>query len=433
MSDRASGGCRPHDPYEAFRVPAFRRFLIGGQLAHIGAAAQGLAIGWEVYDRTGQALALGMVGLVQAIPMFAFTLPAGYLADVYDRRKIMIVSVAGTVATALGLAVSSYCRGPMAAMFVLLFLDASLARLGSPARTALAPLLVPPGVFESAVKWRSSLSQLSAMIGPAIGGFMIARSLPCAYLLSAATKALFVVVLCLTPVAGARSNRRGRMDRQLAEGLRFVWRERLVLGAISLDLFAVLLGGAVYLLPVFCRDIIRPLPFGLRPEQAMGWLRAAPAAGALCMALLLAHLPPMRRAGKALIWSVVGFGLATIVFGLSTSFWLSWGMLFLTGLFDNVSVVVRHTLVQLATPNDMRGRVSAVNSVFIGSSNQLGGLESGLVAHVFGPVISVVSGGIGTLLIVGTWAWLFPGLRQFRTFREFVRRRTAVDTGSGVP
>ena len=203
------------------------------------------------------------------------------------------------------------------------------------------------------------------------------------------------------------------MVAQLADGLRFVWRQKIILGTISLDLFAVLLGGAVYLLPIFARDILVARPFGLSPEQALGWLRAAPALGAFVTAVVLAHRPPMQQAGKTMLWAVAGFGVATIVFGFSRCFWLSFGMLFLTGLFDNVSVVVRHTLVQLRTPNEMRGRVSAVNSMFIGSSNELGGFESGLVARLFGPVVSVVSGGIGTLMVVGVWARLFPGLRRF--------------------
>jgi len=205
---------------------------------------------------------------------------------------------------------------------------------------------------------------------------------------------------------------RGKVWSQIAEGIRFVWKRQVILGAISLDLFAVLLGGAVYLLPVFARDIITNPPLGSSPEEVLGWLRAAPAAGSVLMALILAHMPPMRRAGRTLFMCVAAFGLATVVFGFSRSFWLSWIMLFLTGFFDNVSVVIRQTLVQLRTPNEMRGRVSAVNSVFIGSSNELGGFESGIVAHALGPVFSVVSGGIGTLLVVAAWSRLFPKLRR---------------------
>ena len=409
----------PQSPYTAFREPAFCRFILGSQLVQIGKSAQGLAIGWEIYQRTGEPLALGAVGLVQAVPMFLFTLPAGYLADTLDRRKLMVASLLGATATSLGLAAFSHARGGIHWMYLLLFLDATFMRFGTPARTAILPLLVPRALFENAVKWRTSLGQISGMVGPALGGFIVAWSVPAAYLFCAVCTVAFVFFLLLVRVPDAPRGAPGNMLRQVGEGVRFVWRNELVLGAISLDMFAVLLGGATYLLPVFAKDILNLGPTGLAPEKALGWLRAAPAAGALCMALLLAHRPPMRRAGRTLLWSIAGFGVATVAFGFSTNFWFSWAMLFLTGLFDNVSVVVRHTLVQLATPNEMRGRVSAVNAVFIGSSNELGGFESGIVAHWFNPLVSVVSGGIGTLLVVGSWAGLFPKLRRFRTFADF--------------
>jgi MFS family permease len=218
---------------------------------------------------------------------------------------------------------------------------------------------------------------------------------------------VFVLFLALLRAKQEKAPDRSLSLQALLMGARFAWRQRLLLTTISLDLFAVLLGGAVYLLPVYARDI---LAVG---ERGLGWLRSAPALGSLCMAMLLAHLPPMRRAGRNLLLAVAGFGLATVVFGFSKSFWLSWAMLFLTGLFDNVSVVVRHTLQQLLTPDDMRGRVSAVTSIFIGSSNELGGFESGLVARVFSPVVSVVSGGIGTLCVVAITALASPALRRF--------------------
>jgi MFS family permease len=413
-----SDAARTSDPYAPFRVPAFRAFLLGSFLATVGISAQSLAIGWEMYVRTDEALALGLLGLTQALPMILFTLPAGYLADVLDRRKVMILGLVGTTLTSLALAAFSFLEGPIALMYALLFLDATFLRLTGPARLAILPQLLPRELFESGVKWRTTLSHLSSVVGPALGGVIITFSLPAAYLFSALTTLGFIGLLLVIDMPESPRNAPGRMFAQVAEGLRFVWRRKIVLGAVSLDLFAVLLGGAVYLLPIFARDILRGGPFGMSAEQALGWLRAAPAAGSIAMALILAHRPPMRSVGRALFGSVAAFGAATIVFGVSRSFWLSWGMLFLTGFFDNVSVVVRHTLVQLATPNEMRGRVSAVNSMFIGSSNQLGGFESGVVAHVFGPVWSVVSGGIGTLVVVLAWMRLFPGLRRFRTFAE---------------
>ncbi len=402
-----------HDPYAALRVGPFRRFLLGRVLIMIGTAAQSLAIGWEMYQRTDSPLLLGYIGLTQAIPMLLFTLPAGYLADILDRRRLLLCGLVGSTLTSLSLAAFSYCQGSIPVMFALLFCDATFNKLMGPAGVALLPQLVPRELFENAVKWRTTLFHLSAVIGPAVGGLIITASLPAAYLFSASTTVVFMVVLATIRLTEGERSAPGRMVQQVVEGLRFVWHRKLILGTVSLDLFAVLLGGAVYLLPVFVKDILPARPFGMSPEQALGWLRAAPAAGSIVMALIMAHLPPLKKAGRAMLWAVAGFGVATVVFGLSKSFALSWAMLFLTGFFDNISVVVRHTLVQLATPNAMRGRVSAVNSIFIGSSNELGGFESGLVAHWFGPVVSVVSGGIGTLLVVAAWAGLFPGLRDF--------------------
>ncbi len=399
--------------YAAFSHAAYRRYLTGAVLMALGTSAQTLAISWEMYVRTGSAWSLGLVGLVQAIPMLTLTLPAGYLADVYDRRKLMILSMIGTSLTSMGLAWFSYGGGSDAAMYGLLLLDSAFLRLGWPARAALLPLLVPRKDFENAVKWRSSLGQVSQVVGPAIGGFILAWSIPATYVFSAGTTLVFAVLLLAIETAPQQRNPQGHMLRQIGEGLQFVWSQKLLLGAISLDLFAVLLGGAVYLLPIFVKDIIDVAAVGLTPEQALGWLRSAPALGALIMALTLAHLPPLRRAGRTMLIAFFGFGVATIVFGFSTAFWLSAVMLLLTGAFDMISVVVRQTLVQLVTPDDKRGRVSAVSTVFISSSNELGGFESGAVAALFGPVVSVVSGGIGTLIVVGAWAGLFPQLRKF--------------------
>ena len=412
-----------HDPYSALRVPRFRRFLIATSLVSMGTAAQGLAIGWEMYDRTGQALSLGMVGLVQAIPMLLFTLPAGYLADVFDRRKLMMLSLAGATLTSLGLGVLSWQKAPIEWMYLLLFLDSAFLRFGWPARSAIIPLLVPGEIFENAAKWRTSFMQITGIGGPAIGGFVIAFNIQAAYLLSALSSAVFIVFLSFMRLPPAPRSQRGNMIGQVAEGLRYVWAQRLLLGAISLDLFAVLLGGAVYLLPIFAREIVDLGPTGLGPEAALGWLRAAPAVGACITALLMAHLPPIQRSGRVLLVCVAGFGGATIAFGFSHNFWLSLFMLALTGAFDNVSMVIRQVISQMSTPNEMRGRVSAVSAIFVGSSNELGGFESGLVAHLFTPVISVVSGGIGTLAVVAAWTGLFPRLRNLGTLSSVKPQR----------
>ncbi len=398
------------NPYAAFRYPGFRRFALGGLLINIGVSAQSVAIGWEMYQRTHSVMALGWVGLAQALPMMLMTLPAGYWADRHPRRRILALGMAGTTLTSLALAGFSLAKGAIPTMFVLLAFDAAFHRLAGPASTGLLPLLVPAHTLENAIKWRTSLFHAASVLGPAVGGLFVSLWLPSAYLFSAATTILYLVLLRGINVRQEIRVAPGGAVHQVLEGVRFVWRQKVLLGAISMDLVAVLLGGAVYLLPVFAKDILTDRPFGMGPEQALGWLRAAPALGAVVMAAWLMARPPFRRAGRAMYVSVAAFGVATLLFGLSRNFWLSLFLLFLTGFFDNVSVVIRHTLIQLRTPDSMRGRVSAVNSLFIGASNELGGFESGLVARFFGPVVSVVSGGVGTLLVVLAWIRGFPDL-----------------------
>jgi MFS family permease len=277
---------------------------------------------------------------------------------------------------------------------------------------AVLPQIVPRDVFPNAVMWNTSSWQIASVAGPALGGFIVSVSAPLAYIVSAASCLVFVAFLARLRLRAPAEETEAATAETLLAGLRFVWRSRVILAAISLDMFAVLFGGAVALLPIYAKDILRVGATGF------GWLNAAPAAGALCMAVALAHLPAMRRAGRNLLLCVTGFGLATIVFGLSRSFWLALAMLFITGALDNVSVVIRHTLLQLMTPDRMRGRVSAVNGIFISVSNELGGFESGLVAHFFGPVVSVVSGGAGTILVVLVTALAAPGLRRVATLHE---------------
>jgi hypothetical protein len=274
------------------------------------------------------------------------------------------------------------------------------------------PQLVPIHVFPNAVMWNTSLMQISGVLGPALGGLVVALYVPGAYVVAAFTSLLFMVLLARLhfQVEGTRAG--AASFTTLMAGIRFVGNARILLTMISLDLFAVLLGGAVYLLPIFAEDILQVGATGF------GWLRAAPAIGAFAMALLLVYMPPMKRAGMGLLLNVAAFGVATIIFGFSQSFWLSFVMLCLTGAFDNVSMVIRQTLQQLLTPDHMRGRVSAVTSVFVGASNELGGLESGLVAQWLGPVFSVVSGGIGTLVVVAVTAWVSPELRNFGALHE---------------
>lgn len=401
-----------HDPYAAFRIPAYRTFMLGWLAATIGTRIQSIAIAWEMYQRTGEALSLGLVGGAQAIPSIFLALFAGYLADRFERRKLIMLSLVGMSITSLSLAVLSYIEGPIVLMYILLMLDTAAMILGRPARVAFVPQIVPASVLANAVTWEVSLMQISAFIGPAIGGFIIAYSIPSAYVLSALGSLGFIVLLIRLGVqAGGQTQEKANV-KTLFAGVQFVWDKKILITIMSLDLFAVLLGGAVYLLPIFAEDILNVGATGF------GWLQAAPSVGAFSMALLMAYLPPMKRAGRIMLWAIGGFGVATIVFGLSSSFWLSLVMLFITGALDNISMVVRHTLMQLLTPDNMRGRVSAVHSVFTGSSNQLGGLESGLVAHWFGPIVSVVSGGIGTIIVVLVTAALSPQLRAIGRLDE---------------
>ncbi len=419
---------RRHDPYAALRQTQYRHYVIGWIAALMGTRIQSVAVGWEVYQRTGAALALGLVGLVQALPTILLALPAGYIADRFDRRGVVMASMAGMAATSLGLAALSLTRGPIAILYVLLLLDASFLAAGRPARLAMLPHLVDRQIFPNAVTWNTSTSQISSVLGPALAGFIIAVHVPSAYLVAAAGSLTCILLLArmrLRPVADDGGGAVAVSWDSLLAGMRFVFRAHTVLAAVSLDMFAVLFGGATYLLPIFAEEILKVGPRGY------GWLNAAPAAGALCMALTIAHRPPMRHAGRNLLLAVAGFGAATLVFGLSRSFPLSLAMLFLAGALDNISVVVRHTMVQLLTPDAMRGRVSAINSVFIGVSNELGGLESGLVAHWFGPVISVASGGLGSIAVVAVIALASAGLRRVGALEQI--RPVSAEPPGGQP
>ena len=396
-------------------MKAYRLYVAGWFAALIGNQIQSTAIGWEMYQRTGEALALGFVGLAIALPTMVLALPGGYLADAFNRKTVVVLSLTGTTLTSVALAILSWKQGSISWMYAILVLDASVTVLGSPARRSLLPQLVPRAVFPNAVTWSTSMMQLAWMVGPAIGGVIVAFNVPFAYVASAGCTGWFVMMLLrmeIRPIERDPAARKPSAVENLFGGLRFIGQNRLLLWLMSLDMFAVLLGGAVYLLPIFAEDILHV------GAKGFGLLRSAPAIGALCMALTLAHLPPMKHAGRNLLFAVGGFGAVTIVFGLSEYYWLSFAMLFFTGMFDNVSMVIRHTLVQLTTPDAMRGRVSAVNGVFVSASNELGGMESGVVAHWFGPVASVVSGGIGTMVVVISVALASPRLRRVGTMHD---------------
>ncbi len=403
---------RPNDPYAAFRIFDYRLYVVGWLVARMGTYIQSVAIAWEIYQRTGEALSLGLVGLAQALPLMVLALPAGMMADRYERRRLSMISLLGMTATSLALAFFSLTEGPLAWMYALLFLDACAMTMGRPARTALLPQLVPAEVFQNAVTWNTSLMHIASVVGPALGGFVIAVSVPGAYIIAAASSLWFVLILSRVRFRPLDEQPEPANRQSLLRGIRFVWDKRILFMIMALDLFAVLLGGAVYLMPVFATDILQV------GAKGYGYLLAAPAVGAFCMAVSMVYLPPMKRAGRTMLLAVAGFGAATIVFGFSQNFTLSWVMLFLTGALDNISMVVRQTLTQLLTPDRMRGRVSAVSGIFIGASNELGGFESGLVAQWFGPVISVVSGGIGTILVVAGTAALSPQLLRLGAMHE---------------
>ena len=407
-------GEKRHDAYGALRFRDFRLLLAGVFLVFFAQQMITVALGWELYERTGSALVLGGIGLAQVIPVIVLFLPAGYIADRVNRKRILQVALLVLILAVLSLAALSYTRGPLLLIYACLVVIGGVQSFYSPVSSALVAQIVPEQAFENAITWRSSTGQLSAVLGPASGGFLIGlfHGATLIYVLGAGLCLIFAVLLLFLrvrpqqkPVGSARKL------GALLDGLRFLGKTQVMLAAITLDLFAVLLGGATTLLPVFA-DLLHVGPVGL------GWLQAASSLGAVCMALLLAQRPPFKRAGRTLLLAVSGFGLATIVFGLSPWFWLSFLMLALLGALDNISVVIRSTLLLVRTPDEMRGRVSAVSSLFIGTSNQLCGFESGLTAQIFGPVPAVVIGGIGTILVVLLVAWIWPEMRRLGTLRE---------------
>ncbi len=399
MSDSTPQLLRHHRPFLAFWLA--RVFTASGfQMLTV-------AIGWHLYQLTGNVLDLGLVGLVEFAPRVLFMLHTGHVADRYDRRKVAALcqSLQGLIALALALG-SATDNVTRELIFALAFLLGATRSFEMPATQALLPNVVPAGLFPRAVAASASATQSATIVAPAVGGFLYAFGSIWVY---GPTVALYAIACVLTLSLQARGQvaQRGRASiESLLAGIRFIRSRPDILGAISLDLFAVLLGGATALLPVFAKDILLTGPLGL------GLLRSAPAVGALLMSLWLARFPFERNVGRTMFTAVGVFGVATIAFGLSTSFWFSLAVLVVLGAADMISMVIRGAFVQLETPDEMRGRVSAVNGLFIGASNQLGEFESGVTAHWFGTVPAVVLGGVGTLVVTGVWIKLFPTLAK---------------------
>jgi MFS family permease len=402
-------------PRAAFGYPNFRFYLYARLLTTAASEMQSVAVGWQLYAITHRPLDLGLAGLAQFLPGICLFLLAGHVADRVQRQRILQACMSAFAVCSGLLLLFTLQHGTAASatyrpypIYAILLLNGVVRAFNAPANSSFLPLLVPRAVFPSAVAWTSSAFQSATIAGPMIGGLLYGFTGSPVYVYICAavcylSSFLLISVLKLAPWERPKTG--FSMDFVL-DGLRFIKGNKLVLGAISLDLFAVLLGGAVALLPVYAHSILNVGATGL------GLMRSAPGIGAVLMSVTLAHQPLRRKAGVTMLWSVFGFGLFTVAFGLSRNFFLSLAMLFLIGASDTVSVVVRSTMIQMGTPDEVRGRVSAVNMVFVGASNEVGQFESGLTAQWFGPVPAVILGGIGTMLIVGTWAWLFPSLRR---------------------
>jgi MFS family permease len=393
----------------AFRYFDFTLYQLGRFFAVTATEMLSVAVAWQVYEITHRPLDLGYVGLAQFLPNVLLFLIAGHAADRFSRKSLLLVCTLGfAVCSALLIEITRQGHHSVRLIYGVLALLGVVRSFNSPAGRALLPRLVPIELFPNAVAWNATMFQTATILGPAIGGVL--------YALFRGPVGVYGISLVVCLVAGVAFLRiRTRMSvrrpedftaRTVLAGLHYIWTHKLILGAISLDLFAVLLGGAVALLPVYARDILH------RGAWALGFLRAAPGVGAAMMAVLLAYRPLRNRVGKIMLWCVGGFGAFTIVFGISRSLVLSLISLVLVGASDMVSVVVRGTLVQIATPDAVRGRVNAVDMIFIGTSNEFGQFESGVTAHWFGTVPAVILGGAGTLIVVALWAWIFPELRD---------------------
>ncbi len=411
----------PHDPYSALRVGEFRLFLAMRLSMTLAIQIQSVVVGWQVYQLTQDPLSLGLVGLVEAVPSIGVILFAGHLADVYNRRTIILATIMVFLVSSLALAATSlesyheltgrWAVPKLVPIYAAIFITGLARGFLAPTNFAFMSQLIDKSRFANAATWNSTIWQVGMVGGPAAagliyGGFGLqaAYGVQCSLVVLALLAGLSIAAKPVSPVPPGEN-----IWSRLAEGLRFVFGHQIILATLSLDLFAVLFGGATALLPIFASDILKTGPEGL------GLLRSAPAVGSVLMMIWLTYHPIQRRTGQVLLWAVAGFGAATVGFALSTHFWLSLLLLGLTGLFDSVSVVLRSTLLQTLTPDQMKGRVSAVNGIFISSSNEIGAFESGAAARLLGLVPSVVFGGCMSLLVVGITAWRAKKLRDLDT------------------
>lgn len=398
--------------YAAFGSENFRRYVLNRMLSMIGGQAFFVAVGWHVYSVTNKLFDLGLVGLAAFLPFFLLTPFGGQLADVVDRKRIIVVSQSCAALVLISLAITSALFDLKIVgvwpIFLAVFLAGALRAFSGPASSSILPALVPLEHLSNAITWSSSAWQLAMVLGPAIGGlvYSVCGSAGFVYLFAGV-----VIAMGVSKFKGVKLE--AKLDRPpkftwsaFAAGFNYVKQKRVLLGAISLDLFAVLLGGCIALLPAFVSDVLKLGP------TALGALRASPAIGAVCMAVWNAHYPLKRGAGRVMLCAIFTFGCATVTFGLSTSFIVAALALVVSGAADMLSVIVRQTLVQVATPDEMRGRVSAVSQVFIGASNELGEFESGVTAAWFGLIPAIVIGGVGTCIVVAIWWRIFPELRE---------------------
>jgi MFS family permease len=404
----------PTGPYAALRVPDFRLYISSRFCVTLAIQIQSVVVAWQVYEITRDPLSLGLIGLAEAIPSIGVSLYAGHVADIVQRKKIIVTCIATLLICSFALllftfqAKDFFFQYGVIPIYLVIFVSGIARGFLSPALFSFMPQLLPREIFQNAITWNSTTWETATIAGLALGGLLYGfLGITVAYGVDVTLTFLGLVLLSqvgnkpLPPPSDEEG-----VSEKIKAGLKFVFKNKLILSAISLDLFAVLFGGAVALLPIFAEEILHVGPIGL------GVLRAAPSIGALCMAFYITHNPIQRNTGKILLWCVAGFGLCMIAFAFSTNFWLSLIVLILSGGFDCVSVIIRLTLLQTLTPENMKGRVSAVNHIFVGSSNEIGMFESGVVAKLIGAVPSVVLGGCLTMVVVGVTSWVSKSLRK---------------------